>query len=89
MADHMVLLGVPQFCTFIAELDDKQKKISYDSITGGLQGQSLAVQVSGGAPARTSSVTPPIKDNIQKFGEIGSIRFPSRALALLFFFILF
>jgi hypothetical protein len=86
MADHTIFLCLPQFYTFIAEIDDKQKKIGYDSKLRQSARTKSGGPSLGRSPARTSSVTPPIKDKIQKFGEIGSTRFSEQGCGPALFF---
>jgi hypothetical protein len=87
MANHTIFLCLPQFYTFIAEIDDKQKKISYDSKLRRSARTKSGGPSLGRSPARTSSVTPPIKDKSKNSGKQGRHDFPSRAAALLFFLV--
>jgi hypothetical protein len=58
-----------EFCTIVAENDDKTKKMVYQCRLRLPQGLSLVVQVSGGALARTSSVAPSIKSKSKFSGK--------------------
>ena len=64
----------------------RRRKWSTSAGSGWPRGSSLVVQVSGGALARTSSVAPSIKNQIQIFGEIGSTQLLEQGWCLALFF---
>jgi len=69
----------------LLKLMTKQKRWSTNALSGLPYGSSLVVQVSGGAQARTSSVTPSIKIKSNFRGNRVDTIFRAGLLALLFF----